>query len=222
MPQWRNLVCGIVIITLPVAVLPQDTARAILHSDGSVWVNGNAITTSSALFPHDVVQTPKDVVAKIDAEGSTAIILPETVLQFEGDEIVLDHGSLQLKTNRQLRVRVNCMTMIPVLPEWTQFDVTDVDGKVTVAANQKDVKIHILASTPKQAKDPAAADVIVHESEKKTRDEHCGGVAQSQDAIPAKIAFLNTTWVKFAAGGLIAATCYLICRGDDPISPDKP
>jgi hypothetical protein len=209
-------------VMLQVSAMPQDSARAMLHSDGSVWLNGTAITNSSALFPHDSVQTPKDVVAKIDAEGSTVTILPETVLQFEGDEIILDHGNLQLKTVRQMKVRVNCMTVIPVSPEWTQFEVTHLDASVTVAANQKDVKIHTLAATLKHAKDSAASDVIVHESEKATREEHCGEAAHPESAIDAKGSFLNSIWAKAAAAGAIAATCIVICRGDNPISPDKP
>lgn len=194
----------------------------MLHSDGSVWLNGNAITNSSALFSHDVVQTPKGVVAKIDAEGSTVTILPETVLQFDGDEIVLDHGGLQLNTSRQMKVRVNCITVIPVSPEWTQFDVRDEDGKVTVAANQNDVKIHTAANIAKPSKSSATADSIVHQSEKATRDEHCGAVARPASVIDAKAAFLNSAWAKAIGGGAIVATCVLLCRGDNPISPDKP
>ncbi len=195
----------------------------MLHSDGSVWLNGSAVANSSApLFPHDSIQTPSGVVAKIDAEGSTVTILPETVLQFEGAEIVLDHGSLQLNTVRQINVRVNCMTVIPVSPEWTQFDVTDVDGKVTVAANQKDVKIHYQAALAKSSKQSASGDVIVHESEQKTRDEHCGAAAHPASGVDATGAFLNSTWAKVAGAGAILATCILICRGGNPISPDKP
>lgn len=222
MPEWRNLVCVMMVVILPVSVMPQDSGRAMLHSDGSVWLNGNAITNSSALFPHDSVQTPKGVVAKIDAEGSTVTILPETVLQFEGDEIVFDHGSLQMNTVRQMKVRVNCMTVIPVSPEWTQFDVTDVDGKVTVAANQKDVKIHYEATVAKMSKRFAAADVIVHQSEKTTREERCGAPARPASAINATGALLNSTLAKVAGAGAILATCILLCRGDNPISPDKP
>jgi hypothetical protein len=193
----------------------------MLHSDGSVWLNGTAITNlSAALFSHDVVETLKGIDAKIDAEGSTVTILPETMLQFEGDEIVLDHGSLQLNTARQLKVRVNCLTVIPVSPEWTQFNVTDVNSIVTVAANQKDVRIHAQPNAFKQAMESALSDVIVHQSEKVTRDERCGEAENHSDT---KGPLMNSIWAKAVwVGGVVAACVLAICRSDDPISPDKP
>jgi hypothetical protein len=219
-PQWRKLVCGAFVLILPVSSMPQESSRAMLHSDSSVLLNGSPTTSSSALFPNDVVETPKGVAAKIDAQGSTATILPDTRLQFEGDEIFLEHGGLQIKTDRQMRVRVNCMTVVPVSAEWTEFDVSDISGQMTVAANQKDVKIHYPANAAKVSKRSSAADVIIHESEKTTRDEHCGVPGQTET--PGKVPFLDTIWAKIAGGGLIAATCYIICRSGEPISPDKP
>jgi hypothetical protein len=221
LPQWRKLVCGMMTVMLQVSAMPQDSSRAMLHSDGSVLLNGTAIANSSALFPHDVVQTPKDVVAKIDAEGSTVTILPETVLQFEGDEIVLDHGSVQLNTEREMKVRVNCITVIPVLADWTQFDLTDMNGKVTVAANQRDVKIHSQTTAFNQAKQSALADIVVHQSEKASRDERCGATRPAS-AINAKGAILNSVWLKAAGAVAIGITCVVLCRGSNPISPDQP
>jgi hypothetical protein len=63
-----------------------------------------------------VIQTEPGHVAKIDADGSTVTVQPETVLQFRDNEIVLDHGSLQMDTSRGLKVHVNCLTVVPVNP----------------------------------------------------------------------------------------------------------
>ncbi|MGA8700903.1 MAG: hypothetical protein WB625_04595, partial [Candidatus Sulfotelmatobacter sp.] len=96
MLQWRKLVCGVMIVILPTSLMAQNSARAMLHDDGGVWLNGSPAPNSSAIFLHDLVQTQKGNWAKIDADGSTVTVQPETIVQFEGDELVLDHGSLQL------------------------------------------------------------------------------------------------------------------------------
>src|SRR3984885_6038085 len=106
------------VVILPTLVLTQDSSRAMLHNDGGVWLNGNPAPNSSAIFLHDLVQTQKGSLAKIDAEGSTVTVQPETVVQFEGDELVLDHGGLQLNTSRGMKVRVNCLIVIPLAEGW--------------------------------------------------------------------------------------------------------
>jgi hypothetical protein len=230
--EWRNLVCGVMMAMVPAAAMAQDSRRAMLHSEGGTSLNGNPAPNSSAIFPHDLIQTQKSNTAKIDADGSTVTVQPDTLVQFEGDELVLDHGSLQVKTAHVMRVRVNCLTVIPITPDWTQYDVTDVDGKVTVAAYQNDVKIHSHGARVRQSKQSATSpespssgnsDAIVHQSEQKTRDEHCGAAAKPSEAIDAKGAILNSVWARGA--GVVAIgvlTCWALCRGDEPVSPSVP
>lgn len=218
----RNLGCLMMIVVLPVSIAAQESGRAILRNDAGVWLNGNSAPASTAIFVHDTIQTRESQTAKIDAEGSTVTIQPETLVTFDGDELALDHGSLQLVTSREMKVRVGCLTVIPISAEWTRYDVIDVDGKVTVTAFQNDVKIHSAGAVAKQSKKEALADEIVHQGEQKSRDEHCGAAEKPSDAIDAKAAILNSTWAKIAGGTAIALTCILICRSDDPISPDKP
>src|SRR6478609_5021211 len=130
-------------LILPVSLLAQDVAGAILHgSDNGVFVNENPAPASIAIFPDDVVKTLKNVVARIELARSDAQINSETMLQFESDELALDHGSVSVNTSRGLRVRVGCITVTPVNPsEWTRYDVVDVSGKVTVSALKSDVYI---------------------------------------------------------------------------------
>src|SRR5271169_2923353 len=99
------------IVVLPASLMAQSSGGAMLHSDSGVWLNGNPAPNSSAIFPHDMVQTQKDHSAKVDTDGSTVTVQPETVVQFEGEEFVLDHGGLQVNTTRGTRVRVNCLTV---------------------------------------------------------------------------------------------------------------
>jgi hypothetical protein len=219
--EWRNLVCGVMIFALPTSLEAQDPGRAMLHNDGGVWLNGSPAPNSSAIFPHDLIQTQKGNTAKIDADGTTVTVQPETIVQFEGDELVLDHGSLQLNSSREVRVRVNCLTVIPQTPDWTRYNVSDVDGKVTVAAYQNDVKIHYRGAVGRQSKPAGRSEATVHQGEQVTREERCGAPAKSV-VIDAKGAILNSLWAKGAGIGAIALTCFLLCLGDEPISPSKP
>ena len=207
------------IVILPTSLMAQNSARAMLHDDGGVWLNGSPAPNSSAIFLHDLVQTQKGNWAKIDADGSTVTVQPETIVQFEGDELVLDHGSLQLNTSRGMKVRVNCITVIPLTQDWNRYDVTDVDGRVVVVAHQNDVRIHYQGAATRLSKQARSSDVTVHQGEQVTREERCGAPARPAEATGTT---LNSIWAKgagIAAVGIL--TCWALCRGDEPVSPSK-
>ena len=218
MLEWRKLVCGVMIVIVPASMAAQSTDRALLHSDGGTWLNGKPAPASSAIFPNDYIQTQTAHSAKIDVEGSTVTVLPETVVQFEGDELVLDHGSLKLNTARQMKVRVNCVTVVPITADWTQYDVSDIDDKVKVSAYKNDVKIHAPA-TARRAKQSASMDNIVRAGEQASREEKCGGGVWPT---PGTAPILDRPIAIGVGVGLIALTCIIICRSDDPVSPSKP
>jgi hypothetical protein len=220
--EWRKFVCGVIMVILPASLMAQDSARAMLHDDGGVWLNGNPAPNSSAIFLHDLVQTQKGNWAKIDAGGSTVTVHPETIVQFEGDELVLEHGSLQVNTSQGMKVRVNCITVIPLTQDWNRYDVTDVDGRVMVAAHQNDVKIHYQGAAARRSKLAASSDVTVHQGEQVTREERCGVPARPADAADAALATLDTPWaIGIGTAAIGALTCWALCRGDDPVSPSK-
>jgi hypothetical protein len=211
-------------VILPESLMADDSTLAILHGTPGVLLNGQPAPSSSALFPHDLVQTQARSEATINAAGSGVTVNPETLVQFEGSELHLDHGTLQVSTSTQLRVRVGCITVIPVNPAWTQYDVTDVDGKVTVSARTSDVNIESRGSRLTQGqKGSRGQEVTVRQGEQKTREENCAVAPRSPAYVAAKGAILNSPWVKWSAVGAIGiAACWALCRGDDPISPTLP
>lgn len=219
---WRKLVCGLMIVILPTLVLTQDSTRAMLHNDGGVWLNGNPAPNSSAIFLHDLVQTQKSNWAKIDAKGSTATVQPDTIVQFEGDELVLEHGGVQMNTSLGMKVRVNCITVIPLTQDLSRYEVIDVDGKVRVAAHQSDVKIHYRLAATRVSKQSRSSDVTVHQGEQVTREERCGAPAKPAAEIAAAGPILSSPWVIGIGGAaVIAVTCWALCRGDEPVSAAK-
>jgi hypothetical protein len=213
-------------VVLPVSLEAQETAAAILRSSGSgVLVNNSPAPTSIALFSDYLIETPNNAVARIELTGSSADINTDSVVQFNGDELVLDHGSLSVRTTRGLRVRVGCLTMTPVnLSQWTQYDVSDVNGKVTVNAAKSDVYIDSRAKKPQEAKNSSRSTRdIVHESEQKSREEKCGAAYLKGQTSPGLGALMNSTWAKIAAGGAAGMiACLGLCHDGDPVSPWKP
>lgn len=210
------------IAILPGSLLAQDTQAAMLRSNGiGVILNKNPAPASTALFPNDLVETQKNAVARIEASGSTADINVDTMVQFEGNELVLDHGSLSVNTSRGLRVRVGCVTVTPVNDTvWTQYDVVDVDGKVSVSALKSDVYINARTKNFEQAKQSARSNrVIVHEGERKSREEKCGA-AYTQTTSGAILNSPAAIGAGVAAVGVVA--CFGLCHNDEPMSPTKP
>ena len=190
-------------------------------------INHSTVPAFSGLFAKDLVETQKNATAIIRATGSTASINAETMVEFDVDELALDHGSLSVYTTRGLKVRVGCLTITPVNPaDSTTYEVMDVDGKVTVHATQNDVYIDARSKNPQQIKQPEHSNRdLVRQSEQKSRDEKCGGGYLNQArAIPGIGAGLNSPWAIGAGfAGIVTVACLgLFCRGDDPISPACP
>ncbi len=220
----RKFVCAALALVLPASLMADDSSAAMLHHNGGTLLNGNPAPPSSAIFPNDTVQTQPQHEATINAAGSTVTVEPETLVQFEGDEIIVDHGTVLVGTSRGLRVRVGCIAVIPAAALWTQYDVTDVDGRVTVAARKSDVNIESRGSKLQSGRPGVDGQrVTVREGEQKTREEKCGATTKPPRYIDAKGAILNSPYVRWpAAGAIVLGTCLIWCHGDDPLSPSRP
>jgi hypothetical protein len=223
--NWRQVVGISLIIFLPVSLFAQESAAAMLRSNGAgVLVNKNAAPATTALYRDDVIETQKQGSARIESTGSSADINPETMVEFQGDELVLDHGSLSVNTNRGLRVRVGCLTVTPVNPaDWTHYEVLDTDGKVTVSARKKDVYIDAKSRNLQQAKQDTKSDrSIVRETEQKTRDEHCAA-ADTSHMTGTALPILSSPWAVGAGAAVVGAgIIWVLKHNDDPISPATP
>lgn len=218
--ELRKFVCGVMLVIAPPS-LAQITDRGLIYSDGGVWLNGSVAPAVTAIFPDSLVQTQAGS-AKIDVDGSTVLIAPETMMQFQGAELALDHGSLKLDTAREMKVLIGCITVSPITSDRTQYEVTDINGRVRVVATKNDVKIHLHGSI-QRSKQGASSDIIVREGEQATRGEHCGAPVQPTQGVDGDGPALDSrlAWrLGLVAAGVIA--CFGLCHGDDPVSPSKP
>lgn len=207
----------------------QDPNSAMLRSNAvGVFLNDNPAPAATALFRDDLIRTERNAAARIELSGSSADIGPDTIVQFVGDELVLDHGTVSVNSSRGVRVRVGCLTVTPVNDAlWTRYDVADLNGKVTVSALRSDVYIDEHSKKQreldvKQSRNSGRS--MVRETERKTREEKCGGGYLNPSDSPAgKGAILNSPWA-IATGAAVVGTltCLGLCHGDDPLSPSMP
>jgi hypothetical protein len=217
-----RIVCWALLATVPPSLLGQAPS-AILHTQGGVWVNGYEAQDSSAIFAGDLLETKPSFSAALNLEGSSVLLQPETVAKFQADMLVLDHGSVSVGTSTSFKVRVNCITVVPVLNEWTQYDVTNLNGTIQVAARKRDVNVEIELSRRRRSSEPEASyGAIVHEGEQHSYDQSdvCGAPSQPTGAGSA----LNPKWIAAGAGGTGVLIWIIIHGGGgkNSISPTNP
>jgi hypothetical protein len=220
----RNFIGWVMVVLCPLSLAAADTGSAVLHSDGGVWVNGFEVAGTTSVFPGDLLETKPGFVANLDAEGSSVLIQPESVVKFQGNFLSLEHGSVSVGTSTSMSVHVNCIKVEPVSNERTQYDVTDTSGTVQVAAHKNDVNITqggTLQKASKEGNSPQSA--TVHEGQQATRDESvaCGSALRPSGAGNG----LNTKWLEIGGGAAGAIVlCLLLCRGSSHsnISPSQP
>lgn len=218
----RSVFCLILAVTVPSLLLGQ-TSGAILHTQGGVWVNGYEAHDSTAVFPGDVIETRPGFPANLTLGGSTILIQAESVAKLGENLLELDHGVISVTTSTVFKVKVNCLTVVPVSAVWTEYDVSDVNRTIPVAARKSDVNVEREMKGHQGLAQTVGQQGSVHEGEQHTYDESetCGAPAPT-----AAGSGLNPKWIYLGAGGVGLALCLLVCiqhgGGQTPLSSDKP
>lgn len=197
---------------------------AVLHTQGGAWINGYEAQDSSAVFPGDLLETKVGSSASLTLDGSTVLIQPESVAKLQTNLLELDHGSVFVGTSKSFKVKVRCITVVPVVNEWTQYEVTNLNGNIQVAARKNDVNVEREMDHRKPSLEiEASRGSTVHEGEQKSFDESemCGAPAKPTGAGTS----VNPKWIAAGAAGVGLLICVLVCRSTPtkpPISPWTP
>jgi hypothetical protein len=210
---------------VPATLFAADTPGAMVYSHGTSLVNGNSVARSSALFLGDMVQTRSDSVANISATGSSIIVLNDSLVQYEGSRMKLEHGGLTVSTTKLMSARAGEVTVLPASGVLTEFELRDVDGTVEVTARKGDLKISdskgatLLAQGQQTTRDEGTTqDDPQAQSTKKRRKKPAGAAAPG-----ASGGILNSPIAIGVGGGLIiGGTIWVLTKSDDPVSPVKP
>lgn len=212
------------VVTVPLTLLGQESA-AILHTQGGVWVNGYEARDSSAIFKGDSLETKQAFSGTLTLEGTSVLLQPETVGKFDGDAFVLNHGSVAVETSRSFKIRVNCIIVTPVQSEFTQYEVTDVNGNVRVVARKLDVNVtHEVKGKPTAQSEASSQGETVHEGEEKSHGESAVCGVPPPPVGPGSA--VNPIWIAAGAGGGGLLLCLLLCikhgGGSKPVSSSTP
>jgi hypothetical protein len=212
------------IVLFPLRLVAEDTNAALVHSKGGVWVNGAEATDSTSIFAGDLVETRPGFVANLDIEGSSVLIQSESIVKFQGNFLVLEHGSVSVGTSTSFGVHVNCIKVDPVNTGRTQYSVTDTTGTVQVDALKSDVNITQTGGVQKASKQsaiPASATVREGEEAKRNESAACGAA----DRPPVTGHPSSAKWIEIGGGVAGAvALCLVFCKSTtkNSVSPSDP
>lgn len=226
MAAFRKLVSCVLLLVFPGSLVAADSGAAMLYADGA-WLNGSHVPQSSAIFSGDLVQTRSDSAASIHAPGSSVTVLGNSLVEFEGSSLKVEHGGVSVSTSKGMATTAGDVRVAPVSnASWTEFNVTDTDGTVRIAARKGDLNI---------TDDQGTA--TLQQGQETTRDEQSDQAGQSNSnnkkknnkkevagAAPAAGGGLLDSPIAVGIGGaaIIGVTIWVLTRSTSPLSPAEP
>ncbi len=219
-----KILAGMLAVVVPAALWAADTPGAMVYSHGTALVNGSGVARSSALFDGDVVQTQAASVANISATGSSVIVLNDSLVQYQGSRVKLEHGGLTISTSKSMAARAGAVTIMPATAALTEFEVRDVDGTVHITARKGDLTISDSTGVTKLAQgqqtsrgEGTTQDDPQPNGKKRNKRNGAGTTPGAEGGI------LNSPIAIGIGGGLIiGGTIWVLTKSDDPVSPVKP
>lgn len=223
----RKMVSCVLLFLFPSSLFAADSNAAMLYTNGAAWVNGAHVPrTTSAIFSGDLLQTRSDSVANINQSGSTITVLADSLVQFEGASVQIEHGGVAVSTSRSVAAVAGDVKVTPASNAWTEFNVVDTDGTVRIAARKGDLLIAdgketvTLQQGQETTRDENAQEdnTADNSKEKKKNRKRAAGAA------PAAGGGIMNSPVAIGIGGaaIIGVTTWVLIKNDDPASPAKP
>jgi hypothetical protein len=225
---FRKTVSCVLVMGFPTSILAADARAAMVHSYGAAWLNGSYLPASSAIFSGDLLQTRLDSAANISSPGSSIVVLGDSVVQFQGTSLKLEHGGVAVATSKSVAASVGEVRVVPASNSWTEFNVVDTDGTVRIAARKGDLTITDGAGTSTLAQgQETTRDEQSNSSSKDTdrdtdkdKKKRKRGAAAPQ---PAWGAILDSkVAIGLDAAAITGVTVWVLTRSDDPVSPSAP
>jgi hypothetical protein len=215
----RSALSIVLAMLVPAQLLAADSASAMLHSNGTAWINGSTVPKSAAVFAGDLVQTRPDSTANLSASGSSVMVLADSLVKFEGTAVEIEHGAVRVSTSQGLSTRAGEVTVKPAGNSWTEFQVTDVDGQVQIVASQGDLTVQDQqgTTTVQQGQQTTRDDTSNPEKKKRKRRKGAGAATAAGGGIMSSSYALYTGIA--IVGGI---TTWVLVQGDDPLSPACP
>jgi hypothetical protein len=220
---FRGMVSCVLAFLFPGSLFAADSNAAMLYTNGAAWVNGAHVPRSaSSIFSGDLLQTRSDSVANINESGSSITVLADSLVQFQGASVDIQHGGVTVATSKEIYATAGDVKVAPASNGWTEFNVTDVDGTVRIFARKGDLTIS-------DGKDV----VTLAQGQDTTRDESSGtndkdnkkkNKKRQSGAVPAAGGGIMNSPVAIGigAGAAIGVATWVLVKNDNPASPTKP
>jgi hypothetical protein len=185
-----------------------DTTAAMMYIKGAAWVNGSAVSHSSAVFPGDLVQTKPDSVAKINVSGSSVSVGADSLVKFDNDNVSLDHGAVAVATSKSMATKSGEISVTPATGAWTAYELKNTNGNIVIMAHKGDLTINDSNGSKTL---PAGQQTTRYAYSKGGAAPAAGGgILDSPIAIGIGVA---------AVAGLVT---WVLVQGSDPASPSNP
>jgi hypothetical protein len=219
-PLHLEILSCIMAVIFPAALFAAEpNPGAMLYARGETMLNGSSVPRSSALFSGDLVETRADSVANISATGSTVLVLNDSLIQYEGNTVKLEHGGVTISTSKSLATRVGTLNVSPAAGVLTEFEVRDIDGTVRIAARKGDLSISDDSGTTllAQGQETTRDEPEAQKDKKRKRRVVPGAVPSAAGGM------LDSPWaIGIGGGAIIGVTAWVLTKGDEPASPAKP
>jgi hypothetical protein len=220
---YRRMVSCVLLFGFPASVFAADSGAAMLYAHGAAWVNGAHVPASSAIFTGDLVQTRSDSGANINAPGASITVLGDSLVKFEGSSLNIEHGGVAVATSKGVATTAGDVRIEPASKAWTEFDVSDVDGTVRIAARKGDLTITddngtaTLAQGQQTTRDEQD-DQSTNASKDKKKKKRAAGAAPAAGGgiLDSPVA------VGVGAAAIGGVMIWVLTRSDDPVSPTVP
>jgi hypothetical protein len=221
---FRGLVSCVLIVLFPGSLFAADSNAAMLYTNGAAWVNGAHVPrSSSAIFTGDLLQTRSDSVANINQAGSSITVLSDSLVEFEGASVDIQHGGVTVSTSKGIAATAGDVKVEPASNAWTEFNVTDVDGTVRIHASKGALTISdgkdvvTLAQGQDTTRDESSGTSDKDNNKKKNKKRQAGAVPAAGGGI------MNSPYaIGIGAGAIVGVTTWVLIKNDDPASPTKP
>jgi hypothetical protein len=138
--RLQKVTSGLLVLLFPCSLLAAKP-MAIWHGDGKAMLNGASSPPTSAIFPGDNVKTDSHSVASITAEGSSVLVLANSSVEFQGEAVELQKGTIVVSTSRGTAARAGDVTVSPQSNKTANFVLDEHDGTVLIAAHRGNLVI---------------------------------------------------------------------------------
>jgi hypothetical protein len=229
---FRRMVSCVLLCLLPASMFAAETNAAMLYTNGTAWVNGAHVPRfSSAIFSGDLLQTRSDSVANITLTGSSITVLADSLIQFEGASLKIEHGGLTVSTSKGVATTAGDVKVAPASDAWTEFNVTDVDGTVRIAARKGDLTISddggsVTLPQGQETTRQETPDQVNNNDQDQNKDRAKGkkNKKRAVGAAPAAGGGILNSPIAVGAGAAAIAgvAVWVLVKSDNPASPSVP